>query len=576
MARERLSRPAEAGCLIIFALPFAAVGVFMIGMLLSTLWTWAGMQSWEEVPAVIRGANLAVNHSGDGDTYRVKAAYTYEYGGRAWSGDKVSNDAGSDNVGSFHQNAFQELQAHRDTGTPFRCYVNPGNPAEAVLYRDLRFGMLGIYALFGLVFGGVGFGLIGAVFVTQKMQRAKQALQKEHPDQPWIWRKDWRAGVIRSSNKGQMLVSIAVAAFWNAVSSPLLFVVPGELRAGNLAVLFALLFPLVGAGLFVWAARNVIRWRKFGETTFQMAAVPGVIGGPLYGLIRIPTYLRPDEGFQMRLRCVRRVTTGSGKNKSTQEHTLWEREQLLAREEVLVDPVQAAVPVRFAIPCDAPASDPDAATPIVWKLEVHAATPGVDYSATFEVPVFKTEASSPDFNGSAAEETAVADEIEPERALSNAGILTRASAGGAEFYFPRGRQKGALIAAGVLFLVFCGTAAGLWGAGAPVLFPIVFGLVAALVLPAFLDGIFGSLRVTVTSAEICVRRGFLVWEKERRVSKADIRDVKHASNSAAGNQRYYQVVLETADGRKVTVGSGIPGEWNARGYVAALRRALDA
>jgi len=387
--------------LCLFALPFAGVGVVMGWLLLSSLWTWNAMQSWREVPAIIHEARLDESRSDDSTTYRVEAAYTYEYGGRTFSGDRVSMYSGSDNIGAFHENAHRELSEHQTSGEPFRCYVNPRNPGEAVLYRDLRPEMLGFYGLFVLLFGGAGFGMmIVTVFVRGKM-RTTSALRAEYPGQPWCWREDWRAGVIKSSNKGEMLASVVFAVVWNAVSSPVLFIVPEEAANGNPLILLALLFPLIGLGLIAWAVRNVVRWRKFGETTFQMAAVPGVVGGAIYGLIRIPTYIRPDDGFRLRLRCVKRVTTGSGKNKSTSEHKLWEQEQSVPNEQALVDPVQAAVPVRFDIPGDQPETDPQAASPIAWKLEVRAAVPGVDYSATFEVPVFRTDADAPGFDATA-------------------------------------------------------------------------------------------------------------------------------------------------------------------------------
>lgn len=575
MPMDKRSATAGAGCLFFFGLPFAGIGVVMIGLLLSSLWTWTSMQSWVEVPAVIRDTDLVENHSDDGTTYRVEATYAYEYEGQTYSGDRVSIHSGSDNIGSFHQDAYRELLGHCNSGKPFRCYVNPRNPSEAVLYRELRLGMIGLYTLVGLLFGGVGFGLMAGAMFAKKKFRATRALQAAYPAQPWVWRDDWRAGVVRSSNRTEMFVSIAAALFWNAVSSPILFFVPGEISNGNWVVLIGLLFPLVGAGLIAWAVRNVLRWRKFGETTFQMAAVPGIVGGPLYGLIRIPTYIRPDEGFHVRLRCVKRVTTGSGKNKSTSEHTVWEREQFVAQSDVLVDPLQAAVPVRMAIPYDAPATDSDSSTPISWKLEVRAAMPGVDYSATFEVPVFKTEASAEDFDETTVAATEIANDIKPERALADAGIRIQPVPGGVEFYFPRAQQKGAVFMTGVILMILAGITSGIWYAGAPLLFPVVFGLFAALILLGFLDQLLGNLRVNVSHGEVRVRGGFLGLGKEQRVSRTDIREVTHKSNMSIGDRRYYQVVLETTDGRKITVGRNIPGELNARGYVAALRRALE-
>ena len=54
----------------------------------------------------------------------------------------------------------------------------------------------------------------------------------------------------------------------------------------------------------------------------------------------------------------------------------------------------AGIPVAFAIPRDAMPSDPGNANDrVLWRLQVIGEVPGVDYSAAFEVPVFRTSAS---------------------------------------------------------------------------------------------------------------------------------------------------------------------------------------
>ena len=68
------------GCLILFALPFAAVGVGMgVWLLFGIIDHWK-MQSWEETPARIVQAKLE-SHSGSkgGTTYQATAEYTYQY-----------------------------------------------------------------------------------------------------------------------------------------------------------------------------------------------------------------------------------------------------------------------------------------------------------------------------------------------------------------------------------------------------------------------------------------------------------------------------------------------------------------
>ena len=67
---------------------------------------------------------------------------------------------GSDNVGNFQRAAYEELKRHRDQRKPFRCYVNPASPSEAVLYRQLRGEMLVFYTGFAAFFGLFGVGTL--------------------------------------------------------------------------------------------------------------------------------------------------------------------------------------------------------------------------------------------------------------------------------------------------------------------------------------------------------------------------------------------------------------------------------
>ena len=96
----------------------------------------------------------------------------------------------------------------------------------------------------------------------------------------------------------------------------------------------------------------------------------------------------PAEGFQVALSCIRRVTTGSGRNRSTTETVLWQDER-----RVTGDRRRRAGGIRD--PADAMPCDPTRAVRPRRSggSTVSAEVPGVDYAATFEVPVFRTAAS---------------------------------------------------------------------------------------------------------------------------------------------------------------------------------------
>lgn len=153
--------------LILFALPFAGAGLVVLLLAGRDVYDWQRMQAWQQVPAHILSADLKVSYGrkthgrkSKSPSYMAQASYRYQYQGQDYTGMRVAISRGSDNIGSYQQDRYAELRSYRQSGTEFRCFVNPQQPEQAILYRDLRWDMLSFKALFSLIFGGVGFGLI--------------------------------------------------------------------------------------------------------------------------------------------------------------------------------------------------------------------------------------------------------------------------------------------------------------------------------------------------------------------------------------------------------------------------------
>jgi hypothetical protein len=72
---------------------------------------------------------------------------------------------------------------------------------------------------------------------------------------------------------------------------------------------------------------------------------------------------------------------------------LWEEEQRGAGS-APSGSAYRAMPVRFLLPGDRPPATLDGASEgIAWELTITAAMPGVDYAATFQVPVLEPDAA---------------------------------------------------------------------------------------------------------------------------------------------------------------------------------------
>ena len=527
------------------------------------------MRSWVRVDAEIVSVNLQQNSGSDSTTYEVTASYRYVYDGEEYTGSRVALHSGSDNIGDYHQDTYRELSGYR--GKTFRCFVDPSSPSEAVLYRDIRYGLVGFYLLFVVLFGGVGFGMVAAGLYGSRKAKRHEELEALHPDEPWLHNEDWHEGRIRSSTKAAFVTSAVFAGVWNLISMPVVVFAHEQIfDPDNRIALVALLFPVIGIGLVIWAARSLIRWRKFGESIFEMRTVPGVIGGPLDGTIRTSVDIRPQAGFEVMLSSVHRYRSGSGKNRSTHENVLWQKSYRVA-----LDRSSAGIPVAFHVPYDCePTDDADSDNQRIWKLEVKAEVEGVDYHVQFEVPVFRTEYSSlhaPEPSDVFGPPSRV--EVPLAERLRKSGARVEHLASGKRFVFPMARHLGTALVLTLFFAVWTGISVALWYSDAPRLFPVVFGFFDVLLLFGVLDMWFYSSRIDVRSGSLIVTAG-LFGGRRRELTRTDIAKVAPKRGMQSGNKLFYQLEIRERDGKTHVAAKRLPDLDTAERLAAEIENIL--
>ncbi len=252
------------------------------------------------------------------------------------------------------------------------------------LLADLDFGAV------------VGFSLVLTIIVVAiVLDRRKRA---RHPDQPWLRRKDWAAGRILSGEPDvlrQYVVAMALVILLVAV-----FLVVEDKPFTGPSLFFISFFLAGGVAILIAAARATLHWRKFGRSAFEMRSVPGVIGGELAGVIRVPTRLCPESGYDLSLVCLHRFRrrsprAGDQSHTTTVEVVLWQQNQPLVQALPAEDARCSLIPVEFKVPADQPSSGDENPnySYIIWRLEARATLPGLDYQARFDVPVFALEDS---------------------------------------------------------------------------------------------------------------------------------------------------------------------------------------
>lgn len=564
-----------AGCLTLFALPFAIAGLVVLGFGVFDVWDWARMRAWTQTPARVLEVRL-IESAGDSVTYRVEAQYEYQHGGQRYVGSRVAISTGSDNVGSFHQDAYAELRHARDQNLRVNAFVNPTNPAEAVLYRHLRSGMLALKLGFGVVFAAVGLGLMFGAWFGKRRAGDQRALRELHPKQPWRWRADWQEGRIPgASNRGALIGIWAFALLWSAISTPVAFLIPGAVSQGNKAALIGWLFPAVGVGLLIWAIRASLRWRRFGQSLFAMTRVPARLGSELRGAIETNVPIDPPQGITLTVSCVERVTRRRRGDSDSSERILYQDRKQLPPGAGSAATTGWRIPVRFMLPPDQPETDDiDTDRRRLWRLEVDAALDGVDFHDQFEIPVFgRAQPGSTAADVHPTSKSSIAG-IDLQAMLRPQGIdLTTAADGAPALLLRRARHRGALLGAMAFTAIWFGAIAFMVGVGAPLWFAAIFLLFGLLLGYFTLDLLLDQATITVRREAIEVRRGWFGPGKARTFDRAAIRSIQISGGMQAGSRLYHDLKIDAIGARPVTIAKSIGDRDSAERIKAWLEQA---
>ncbi|WP_309384541.1 hypothetical protein [Cerasicoccus frondis] len=429
----------------------------------------------------------------------------------------------------------------------------------------------------GGVFALVGFGIISAGIWSLKKGKEESAIADQHPNAPWLLKKDWAEGRIVDSNKGAFFFLLAIAIFWNAISWTATIGVFSEgSDAEPAAKWVAPLFPLVGFGLAAAAVYQFMRWRKFGSSTFEMAEVPGVIGGSLGGVILTKVNVSPEKGFLLQLRNEKVVTTGSGKNRSTHTTIVWESEQWVKEDALADDPTQSAIPVFFSIPYNThPPEQVDNRTEYCWELKVKAEMPGVDYESSFRVPVFKTQDSDPNFDAKAAR-SAEPPAPAPVVDWRKCGIIVRDDISGATVVETRmGRNFLFLF---VPLLIGIGMLVGsyyAWNSNMPKIFPVFLVLAGVLCTLACGGSLLTSLKLKIFPDRLESERRFFGVANYTSVQVSEIDQLDTKSNMSSGDVHFYDILVLKHSGQKVRLPLSIKGKSRAEAMLKLIEEKLE-
>jgi hypothetical protein len=329
--------------------------------------------AWPEVPARIENVSFA-STSEDNEPHGLCCVYRYTVDGKDRTGTRVGFDVQS----RAYDGEYAKLERHRVSGEKLAARVNPADPTDAVLFAHLSKEAPYIPWI------GAGVGVFGLLFGIAGLRAIRDGYQRfvreaKPTDTPWRRDDTWKDHRVLSDSSAlpvprHLGIAATVACFLTIA------LVVSEPASTERRIVIALF--VVPAGFLVRAAYLALRHAKYGRSTLHLTQLPAPPGGTLEGVIEVPAGLDEPSGVKLTLKCVKRTSDSDGES----------YDETLHESSTDVDPSDLSrvvgvtfVPVRVAVPADKPARDSE----VSWYLVARCATRGVDFAATFEVPVFE-------------------------------------------------------------------------------------------------------------------------------------------------------------------------------------------
>lgn len=559
----------------LFALPFFAVGVWMLWSISHMFYDGWRASGWQPVQAQLETAGYETHHGEDSTTYSAYATYTYSHYGQTYRGHRVSLFSGGDNIGDYQQELGSKLRRAHQNGELITIWMNPDDPSESVVDRSIRWGMVGFRSIFLFVFGGIGLGLL---IVTWRAPKKKDENLPEFRESPWLLNDKWQTASIRSNSKTVLWGVWIFATLWLLISAPLPFGIYEEVtRKGNTIALVGILFPLVGIGLLVWAMRRTLEWRKLGATPVVLDPFPGSIGGHVGGTIDLRLPYESTNRFQMTLSNIRSYVSGSGKNRSRQESAMWQ-DELVAHAEP--GSMGTRLTFRFDVPEGQEESDADPTgnSYYLWRLNLRAAAQAARIDRDFDIPVYATATESRHLDDRRAAAGRAAQGALHEQAIRDVVRVSHDGVGKMLSY-PIGQNAGVKLIGLVIGGSFAGAGGWLIASEQALLFGGIFAAVGGLIALVTLYALFKSLDVSVESDTIRSTRRILgIPVRYRELSRSNFRrfDLRESLKSQSGSKHvtYFKVLGVDRHDNAIVLGEGFRGQSEASAAIDFLSREL--
>ena len=245
-----------------------------------------------------------------------------------------------------------------------------------------------IVALSGAIFALAGLHVVISGLADIRRKRVARERAAAMPGQPWFWDYAWRPEGIGNDTTREIVKALGFAAFIAIFLTPFHWIAFFAKHPVPVFAFGAALFDLIIVGLLVRATRLALMRRRYGASWLRFLRFPFHPGSNVavtldgYGGLSAMTRLTGT------LRCVqeRYETRGTGKNRTTKVvcYALWSATTVAERDR------NGSFAFEFEVPANAPSCALSERPARYWELAVTSDdVPGVDYAASFLVPVYQ-------------------------------------------------------------------------------------------------------------------------------------------------------------------------------------------
>ena len=264
-----------------------------------------------------------------------------------------------------------------------------------------------VLVLVAIVFGGLGLFLIAHGIGTMRTRSRWKSSQKDHPEELWMWEHQWDPAGASHGGVGETVGGLVAVLFLTVFMTPFNYIFLWS-EFTPIAVLVVGVFDLIA--LAAWGAffYRAVQSLKYGTSRFLFSTFPFFLGERVEGRLTEADRFRGSTKIEVTLRCVEEAFDLPCNSNTVVCYSVFEEVRSFRPGSLdfgVGDPARffqlfrkadarATLDLSFQLPAEDLGTALSASPPRYWELEVKAETRGVDYVATFLLPVYPKLAPS--------------------------------------------------------------------------------------------------------------------------------------------------------------------------------------